>query len=270
MADNDNHGMFGGWTVRAAVLAAVVVGGVSGAVAAQTAGPAWAGPMFEEIGDAAAEHNAEARTGGTGLFEGWLVRDSRVNLVVDGPDGSRVVYSFTVDQRFRIHDLERGRIAEPTLRVTTDRSTLRDVLAAGDRATAVRQAVRDGRISVKRIYHPLPGVDVTLGAQEAVVGAGGLVLVTLTLAKVGLDSLVAVVIGVIQQIIGAVLGAVRTVWRSLTGIATVLTILEQLELLDRVKAVVHAAWARIRAAVVGTADRTRGTTAEDDPGRDPR
>jgi len=235
------------------VVLAVVL---SGGVAAQSEGsspPEWADETFERLEEAVAEYNA--RGGDPGVLEGWLLRNARVNLHVSDDEGTRAVYSLRFDDEARVTAIERGRLADPTLRVTTTKRTVDGIDTSDDVEAAVRRDVQSGRIRVERVFELLPGLRISVGVEEVLVGVGGAVAGSIAVAKVGLDTTLSFLRGLIRRL----LGALRGLWGSLKGIglggiATLLTILEKLDLLEPLRRLVQ----RVRKAIRGAFDAVLG------------
>jgi hypothetical protein len=248
-------------TTASGVLAVIVVLGAlvvvpSGGVAAQSEGsssPEWADETFERLEDAVESYNA--RGGDPGVLEGWFLRNARINLYVRDDDGVRAVYSLRLDDEARVTALERGRLEDPTLRVTTTKRTVDGIDAADDVEAEVGRSIRSGRIRVERVFELLPGLRISVGVEEVLVGVGGVVAGSIAVAKVGLDTTLSFLRGLIQRL----LGLLRGLWTSLRGIglggvATLLTILEKLGLLEPLRRLVQ----RVRKAIRGAFDAVVG------------
>ena len=249
-----------GTTVSGVLVVLVVLGALvvvpSGGAAAQSdesSSPAWADETFERLEEAAEAYNA--RDGDPGVLEGWLLRGARINLHVRDEEGARAVYSIRLDEAARVTDVERGRLEDPTIRVATTRRTVEDVQTAGDVEAAVGRSIRTGRIRVERVFELLPGVRVSVGVEEVLVGVGGVVAGSVAVAKLGLDTTLSFLRGLIRRL----LGLLRGLWASvrgmgLAGIATLLTILEKLGLLEPLRRLVE----RVRKAIRGAFDAVLG------------
>ncbi len=244
------------------VLAVIVVFGafvvaLSGGVAAQSdepSSPEWADETFERLEEAVAEYNA--RGGDPGVLEGWLLRNARVNLHVSDDEGGRAVYSLRFDDEARVTAIERGRLEDPTLRVATTKRTVDGIDTSDDVEAAVRRSVQSGRIRVERVFELLPGLRIGVGVEEVLIGAGGVVAGSIAVAKVGLDTMLSFLRGLIRRLIGLL----RGLWRSLRGIglggvATLLSILDMLGLLAPLRRLIE----RVRETIAGAFDAVLGS-----------
>jgi hypothetical protein len=237
------------------VLGALVVG-LSGGVAAQSdesSSPEWADETFERLGDAVEEYNA--RGGDPGVIEGWLLRNARVNLHVSDDEGARAVYSLRLDDEARVTALERGRFEDPTLRVTTTKRTVDGIDTSDDVEAEVRRGVQSGRIRVERVFELLPGLRIGVGVEEVLVGVGGVLAASVAVAKVGLDTTLSFLRGLIRRLVVLL----RDLWASfrgigLGGLATLLTVLEKLGLLEPLQRLVG----RVRRAIRNAFDAVLG------------
>jgi hypothetical protein len=229
------------------LLVVLVVALAVGGGAAQSDGtppPEWADETFERLSDAVEAYNA--RDGDPGFLEEWLLRDARINLYVSDDDGARAVYSLRLDDDARVTELRRGPIDDPTLRVTTGKRVVDDLGTEADVETAVARGIRSGRIRVERVFELLPGQRFAIGAEEVLVGIGGVVAGSIVVAKVGLDT----TLSFLRNLIRGLIRLLRGLWTSLRGIglggvATLLTILEKLGLLESLRRLVE----RIRRAI---------------------
>lgn len=231
----------------------------SGGLAAQ--GADWEEDLFERLERAA--DDAEARPGvrDVPLYDESSLRGARINLFVRG-DSSRAVYSFRIDDQYRITDLREARRADPTHRVRTTKATLEDVVAATDRTGAIQRGIRTGQIRVERVFLVF-GFPVAIGPLDGLVGISGLALTTLTVIKsqMGLFSFVKGLFsslkGSLQWGVRTTVRAARRLWSNLGKVATLLTILEGLGLLGRLKQRGRELWNTLRARAKQFADRIR-------------
>lgn len=254
------------------LLVAVLFSGLfSGTALAQDDQPAWADDLFERMERAAEAYNAGVGPDERGVLEQWLLSDARVNLYVEGPDGSEAAVSFRTDDRLRVTRLQRGRHEHPTLRVRTSKAAMERIADADDPSTAIDREVWAGRVRIKRIYEPLPGVLIAIGVGEVVLGVGGVVLAAAAVAKFGVQGILSVLWGGVQRLFSGLVSAGRTLWESLSGVAALLTVLDQLGLLERMKEGVGGVYERMRTVVVGAGAlfrRQGATDTGDDDGQD--
>lgn len=225
------------------LVVALVVGG-GAAQSEGTPSPEWADETFERLSDAVEAYNA--RDGDPGFLEGWLLSNARINLYVSDDDGARAVYSLRLDDEARVTELRRGPLEDPTLRVMTRKRIVDDLGTADDVETAVARDIRSGRIRVERVFELLPGLRIAVGVEEVLVGIGGVVAGSIAVAKVGLDA----TLSFLRDLIRGLVRALRTLWTSfrgigLGGVATLLTILEKLGLLEPLRRLVE----RVRKAI---------------------
>jgi hypothetical protein len=245
------------------VLLAVVLVATTGA--AQADPPAWEDTLFEDMERAADEFNARGGFHESGTLEAWLLRSARINLYVHGDD-STVTYSFRIDERLHVTSLQRGEGSDPTYRVQTSRQTVEEIIAAENKDAAIRSGIQTGTIRVQRVVH-LFGFEIAVGIAEVGIALAGIVVGVFAVAKFGLGGLFSLLVRALQQAIQFLQGAAQTLWQSLPGIATGLTILEQLGLLDRLKRAIDRLWnaiARKVAAIRDWAGRSSSTTEEDE------
>jgi len=156
------------------------------------------------------------------------------------------------------------------LRVRTSKAAIERIADADDPSTAIDREGWAGRVRIKCIYEPLPGVVLAVGVGEVIVGAGGVLLAVAAVAKFGVQGILSALWGGLQQLLSGLVSAGRTLRESLGSIATLLTVLDQLGLLKRVKEAVGRAYERIRTAVLGVGAwlQSGGTDTGDDDERD--
>lgn len=253
------------------LIAAFLSGPLVAPGVAQDDQPEWADDVFDRLERAVEGYNAGLGPERRGVLERWLLAEARVNLYVEGPDGGEVVASFRTDDSLRITHLQRGRLGNPTLRVRASRAAVERVAGADDPARAVDNEILNGRIRIKRVFRLLPGVVIAVGVREAGLATGGVLLATAAVAKLGVKGLLSALWAGVQKLLSGVLAAGRTLWESLGSIATMLTVLDQLGLLERLKATAGEVYERLRAVVLGVRSRVRGTSppaTDGDDGRD--
>lgn len=96
----------------------------------------------------------DAYNAGVGGDAGFLddrLRDERIDLHVESPDGSAVVVSFRIDADGRFTEVRAGPRGDATLRAETDRETVRRVADSSDGAATFRAAVRDDDIRIEGV-----------------------------------------------------------------------------------------------------------------------
>jgi hypothetical protein len=76
--------------------------------------------------------------------------DERVALTIERTGEEDLVYTAVTDASARIESVEAGE-HEPTLRVTTDEATVRDVAEADDTAAAAVEAYESGAVEVEGV-----------------------------------------------------------------------------------------------------------------------
>jgi hypothetical protein len=141
--------LFGSHTRWIGVLLAVFVVTSGVAVAQSDAGsdqPAWADEAFAEYEGMVAVYNESITSVDLGTAGDQLANE-RVNLVVTDDDGATATISFRMDSQLRMIDLQQGARSDATLRMSTDRGTFDDILAADNPAVAFRNAVTSGDIT---------------------------------------------------------------------------------------------------------------------------
>jgi len=140
------------WIV--ALLALLVV--TSGLAAAQSADqsdadqPEWADAAFDQFAGMVAVYNESITAVDLGVA-GDQLENERVNLVVTDDDGASATFSFRLDGRLRMTELDQGPRSDATLRMSTDRATFDEVLGADNPAVVFRDAVADGDIRLSGI-----------------------------------------------------------------------------------------------------------------------
>jgi hypothetical protein len=105
--------------------------------------------VFGDIAGMVDAYNANV--GGDAGFLDDRLRDERVNLHVESPDGSVVVVSFRIDADGRFAEVRAGPRGDATLRAETDRATVRRIADSGDPPATFRTAVRDDEIHVEGV-----------------------------------------------------------------------------------------------------------------------
>lgn len=252
-------------TVVFVVLAVLAFAPVLGGGTTQTNGapPTWSDEVFEHVESTVEAYNA--RDGDPGLLESWVLGNARVNLHVSDDGGARAVYSLRLDADSRVTDLERGPLEDPTLRVETTRATVDQIATTADPGAEVIRGVRDGRIRVERVFAPAPGLALAIGVEDVAIGVGSVVVVSLAVAKVGFDTTLSFLRRLVRRLIGVVRGA----WQSLKGIglggiATLLTILDMLGLLDPLRRFIEWVRKAIRRALDALRPRDPPSNREPD------
>lgn len=214
------------------LLVVVLVGAaLAGAAAAQADEPRWADDLAERLDRAAAEYNADLAAGDHGILERWLVRNARVNLYVEGPDGEVAAYAFRTDDEYRISGLRQGTFDDPTLRVRTTKTTVDRIAGASDKQALVAREVQRGKIRVHRVF-TVGGLQIPVGVEHVVAGATGAAVVAIAVGKVGLDAIVSAVLSGLRDLAAWLVAGASAVRNQLGAIGAALTILDQLGVLD--------------------------------------
>jgi hypothetical protein len=139
--------------------------------------------------------------------------------------------------------------------VTTTKRTVDGIDTSDDVEAEVRRGVQSGRIRVERVFELLPGLRIGVGVEEVLVGVGGVLAASVAVAKVGLDTTLSFLRGLIRRLVVLL----RDLWASfrgigLGGLATLLTVLEKLGLLEPLQRLVG----RVRRAIRNAFDAVLG------------
>lgn len=248
------------------LLVVVLLSGLfAGSGVAQGDQPEWADGLLGRIETAAERYNA-GETADQGVLERLLLSEATVNVHVEGPDDSAAVVSFRTDERLRIIQLRSGGYDDPTLRVRTSKDVVERVAGADDIPAAIEREVWNGRIRIERLYELLPGVVLAVGTEEVIIGSGSVVLAAGAAAKFGVKGAVYGLWGWLRAAAARLVAMGRTVVESMGGVASALTVLEQLGLLDRTRAVLRRGWERLRTAVAGVLGRSPPESGDDRDG----
>lgn len=143
----------------AVTLAVLLSAGLLAAPAAAAGGSADAGADAEQVVEYYNAHVDEAPDVVRDRFA-----DERVALVVEHSDGPDAEYTAVTDEDARVVSLEEG-VHDPTVRVTTDEATLRDIADSEDRVDAALDAYHSDRIEVEGV-----GVTNTVAVEATEVG----------------------------------------------------------------------------------------------------
>lgn len=217
------------------VVALSVSGGVAGSE--QGASPGWSDELFDDIEELVGEYNAQADDG-VGLLEGWFFRDERINLHVRDAEGAHTVYALRLDGNRHVTEIRQERFEKPTVRMRTTKRGVEQILSGDDTETAVRQAVRSGRIRLERVFYLFPGIAIFIGGTDVVIG-GGVGVASLAVTKLIGTKPVFSALATIKE---TLLAALRSLWEGLGGIATLLTVLEKLDVLEKVQQHISHLW----------------------------
>ncbi|MFC6975940.1 hypothetical protein ACFQL1_16580 [Halomicroarcula sp. GCM10025709] len=125
----------------------LVVAGGTGTTVAQSGQAEWAGDLYDEFDAMVPAYNDAVDPEDYGPLAGQL-RGERVNMVVTDGDGSQATASFRLDDELRIQDQRPEHRSDATLKLSTDRETMTDILDSETPATAFQTAVADGDISI--------------------------------------------------------------------------------------------------------------------------
>jgi len=136
----------GGSRLAAALLALLVVTSGVGVAQSGSGQPAWADQAFADYQGIVGAYNDAITSVDLGPAGGQLAGE-RVNLVVTDTDDTTATMSFRMDDQLRMTELQQGERADATLRMSTDRETFENVLAADNPAVAFRSAFTNGDIT---------------------------------------------------------------------------------------------------------------------------
>lgn len=250
------------------VLALAAVGGVvqpvESAQLAESAQPEWSDDLFDRLENAASEYNARGGSD-AGFVERSLLRNARINLYVSDDAGAQEVYSLRLDDELHVTQLQRGPLDDPTLRVETTKATVDQIATTEDSEAAVVRAVRNRQIRVERVLHLFAGVRLRIGIGDVLVGVGSVAVLSLAGAKFGTGP----ILSFLHDVARGVFTALQRVWNYLSGIglggiATILTILEKIDLLEPLKKLVRRLRKAIREAVAAISKPLGGSSTEKD------
>lgn len=242
--------------LRVLLVVVIAVGALAAVGAAQGDDPAWATDVYEQLDRAASAYNADVEGGDFGTLERWLVRDARVNLYVEGPDGAVAAYTFRTDDRLRVHELRRGTADDPTLVVRTSRAIIDRVAAAPDKPAFVGRQVRHGEIRVHRVV-TVGGLRFPVGVEHVIAGAAGVAVLTIAATKFSVDTLLSSLVATAKGVLEWLAGAAASIWQHVGGIATGLTILDQLGLMDDLRRAVDWVLVGVRRTVASVVTTLR-------------
>lgn len=225
------------------LLSGVLIGGGL----AQQERPIWADSLYSDLETTAADINNRGGMDDLGIVEEWLIRNHRFNLFVTEGKAT-AVYSFTITDRLRVSNLSQQQLSQPTYRVTTRKPVMEDIVASEDKVATIHNHVQNGQIRVERVMNVL-GLRLTVGFSDVAIAIGGLALVAFAVGKLGISGFLSLCKEIISTVIKTLLSMFQSVWRNITGIATSLTILEQLGLLESIKRTLRNMWNWIREKV---------------------
>jgi hypothetical protein len=214
----------------------------SGGVAASEhpESPEWSDDVFDDVEKIVAEYNTQA-DGDIGLLEGWVLGNDRINLYVRDAEGARAVYSLRMDEQQRVTEISDEPFENPTVRLRTTKGVVEGIPADGRTETAVKQAIWDDRIRLERVLYLTPGTMIFVGGRDLAIGGGVMALSLTVLNFTGTQSMSSV----LATIKKTVLAALRSLWEGLGGVATLLTVLEKLELLGKLRERLDRLWTTI-------------------------
>lgn len=129
------------------VVFALVFGSAAGPVAAQSDQPEWGDEMYAELEAMVGVYNENVDASDLGVA-GDQLQDERVNLVVTDANGTEATASFRMDGDLQIQELKQGTRDDATMKMTTDRETLTDIVESNDPSTAFRNAITGGDITI--------------------------------------------------------------------------------------------------------------------------
>lgn len=136
-------------TVVLVALAALLVSSAGTAVA-QSDDPEWESEVYDEFAGQIDVFNQQVGAIDLGPAGGRLAGSS-ANLYVEG-EGGTADYSFEMDGRNRITNLQRDPVEDADLRITTSRETVREIANANNSAAKFRSAYANGDISIQADY----------------------------------------------------------------------------------------------------------------------
>jgi hypothetical protein len=108
--------------------------------------PEWEDEAYETFSEMVPKYNERVSEIDLGIA-GDQLADRRVNVYIEDGDQT-AVYSFYMDERNRIRDLQRGAHPDAQLKITTRIDVLEAVASADDPAAAFRVAVRNDEIRI--------------------------------------------------------------------------------------------------------------------------
>ena len=108
--------------------------------------PEWSDEVYEAVSEMVPEYNERVSEIDLGIA-GDQLADRRVNVYIEDGEGT-AVYSFYMDDRNRIQDLQRGTHPDAQLKITTTREALVRIAEAEDPAAAFRSAARGDAITI--------------------------------------------------------------------------------------------------------------------------
>jgi hypothetical protein len=249
---------------RLAVVAVLSIGAMTGAGMVAADQPDWADGLFDRLEQARVEYNANAETGEAGFLEQWLLRNARVNLYVDDRNGSETVFSFRTDERLRITELRQRERSAPTLQVRASKTAVERVTNADDKSGAISREVWTGNIRVQRVVSIVPGVTIVVGLEEVLGAVAAGAILGVAGASLGAPGPVSAVWQTTRRGIDTLADLGRSLWQNLGKIATVVTLLEQLDLLDRVRGTIASVRASVRTRIAGLRRRLRRDGSDPD------
>ena len=141
-----------GWysTGVLAVVIALVLAAAVPAAAAQSGQPAWADEMYADFDAMLPEYNEKISSGSSGSLEiaKSYIGGERVNFVVTDSDGQTATFSFHMDEDLRLTEFEQGPRDDATLRMSTDRATVEEIMQSSSPDSAFYNAVLGGEIEM--------------------------------------------------------------------------------------------------------------------------
>ncbi|MFC7026375.1 hypothetical protein ACFQJ5_16710 [Halomicroarcula sp. GCM10025324] len=109
--------------------------------------PAWGNEMYEQMNPMVEKYNENIRADDLGVAAGQL-KGEKVNLVITDTDGSQATTSFRMDDQLNIRDLKQGERDDATLKMSTDRATMEQIISADNPAIAFQNAIASGDIEM--------------------------------------------------------------------------------------------------------------------------
>jgi hypothetical protein len=128
----------------------LVIAAGTGTTVAQSGQPEWAGDLYDDFDAMVPAYNDQVDPDDYGPLAGQL-RNERVNMVVTDTDGSQATASFELDADLQIHDQRPETRSDATLKLSTDRDTMTQILNSETPSADFQAAVADGDIRIDGI-----------------------------------------------------------------------------------------------------------------------
>jgi hypothetical protein len=133
------------------LVALTVIGAGSLPAVAQSTQPGWADDLYQRTQGMVSTYNEQVTEDDLGFAAGQLTGE-RINLLItDETSGETATFSFRMDDQLRITQLAQGPREDATLRMTTTRATVDQIINAEQPAQVFRSAVRRGDITIRGV-----------------------------------------------------------------------------------------------------------------------